>query len=178
MARRPRTWLFLVGALLLACAVGAFLGSRSFLAPEQTRARRLWERQHLDHYQIEVRWRPIWPEMHAMLEVRGERIISGVDLSTGRRLTLGQLQVLQKVFPVSRTFELVDRLTSWRYTWRARLAWFVPWIGSRIEACGVPSPVIHYHERLGYPIRIVQPRGRCFAAIGFAASIDQLNPLP
>jgi len=165
---------------LLACACGAaaWLGGPGLLAPELALARQRWERQHIDHYQIEVRWRPIWPEMHAMLEVRDERIVSGVDLSTGRQLAPGQLRALQGVFPVSRTFELVERLTRWRYTWRARLAWLVPWIESRVETCGVPPPVVQYEKRLGYPTRIIQPRGRCFSAIGFAASIDQLNPLP
>lgn len=143
--------LHMLGGLLVA-VLAVVLSAYLFHAPftyESAHAR--WEQQALEHYALEVEARDDQIDLHLLLEVRDERLVSGVNLRTGKRLTADDLAPQLTWLPVERLF---DRIELERYistTWRHQVADLAPWVAQQLSWCYVRPMHVAYDPQLGYP---------------------------
>ncbi len=134
------------------------------IAPEvalsQQVARQRWARFGLRHYQVEMKFVSQWRSAHTLLEVRDGRLIDGIDLDGGDRLSAVELRAQAFWMPIDRLF---DQLEVWsrRMTWMEQVAGVAPWLAQQLQWC-VETPVqVRYDERLGYPAELRFGRNVC-----------------
>lgn len=179
---RPRRTLLLVGtlgALLLAVACGAALyAAPAGLLPRNAAARGQWQAQQVRGYTMTVRWtfgsmvNGPW-----QLNVVGRRVVSGIDLETGKPLSRTALRAAETQLPVELLFEAIARelSPSQANTPQSLLARYLPpQLHDRLDKCAPPIPAVVYHPELGYPQGITVFPSPCFRAGGWTVQIRDL----
>src|SRR5262245_44120114 len=110
--QRSRRLSVLVGLLafltMLTCAGGLWLSPLSLL-PLNELARARWQAQAIGHYRMTVRFSQGWLLSGPWtVEVRDDRVVGGVDATTGARLSALQLRVAQDRLPIDKVFQSIE----------------------------------------------------------------------
>jgi hypothetical protein len=164
---------FVAGAVLVAGLTAVALALAPVLPFSHQAARARWQQQEIHRYRIEVRAHNPWLTRHALLEVDHERLVSGVDLATGRPLDPDDLRSLSDLFPVNRMFYRIEKIMIWPATWRRQVIRVAPWLRMWLDPCAAPPAIIRYDLGLGYPIEIRESGSPCISQHGFHAVIER-----
>ena len=184
--QRSRRLSVLVGLLafltMLACAGGLWLSPLSLL-PLNELARARWQAQAIGHYRMTARFSQGWLLSGPWtVEVRDDRVVGGVDATTGVRLSALQLRVAQDRLPIDKVFQSIEgelrtpTLSSPRDV-PSLLARLVPSLRRQLDRCAARMPDVAYDPALGYPSGVTAYASPCFPGGGWTVLVIQLTPL-
>src|SRR6185295_14929271 len=94
--------------LLVACIAGIAVIAPSLLSLQYQQAHRRWEQQGLRHYELEVAWANGWSFGHALMEMRDNQLVKGVDLDTGQPLGPGKLLPASYFGSIDNLFQIIS----------------------------------------------------------------------
>ena len=167
---------------MLACAGGVWLSPLSLL-PQNELAQARWQAQAIGHYRMTARFSQGWLLSGPWtVEVRDDRVVGGIDVTTGARLSALQLRVAQDRLPINKVFQSIEgelrtpALSSPRDV-PALLARLVPSLRRQLDRCAARMPEVAYDPALGYPSGVTAFASPCFPGGGWTVLVIELTPL-
>ena len=165
---------------LVACIAGIVVVAPSLLSLQYQQAHRRWEQQGLRHYELEVAWANGWSFGHALVEMRDNQLVKGIDLDTGQPLGPGKLLSAAYFGSIDNLFQIVSERVRPSWGWRVQLARLSPLFARWGDPCVAPLSEVSYDAQFGYPTTISYNDSWC-AKTFFNYSnvqIKRFTPLP
>jgi Family of unknown function (DUF6174) len=183
-SRRLSAWAGSITLLAtLACAIGLWLSPLG-LVPQNGLAKARWQAQAIRHYRMTARFSQGWILSGPWtVEVRDDRVLGGIDATTGVPLSALQLRVAQDRLPINKVFQSIEgelrtpALTSPRDL-PTLLARLVPPLRRQLDRCAAWMPEVAYDPALGYPSGVTVYASPCFLGGGWTVLVIELTPLP
>jgi uncharacterized protein DUF6174 len=174
-----RLLLCAVAGLTLLCVLGLATALLPVLPSTHQQARQRWEQRGPRHYEVDATWASGWSYGHVRVEVRNNRVVSGVDLDSGRLLDRHRQVVASFFTEVDNLFRMIGEQIRPAPTWRSQLARYDPRLAEWLSPCAAPLPRVQYDAELGYPTTIDYRGSPCFyGAESVMLKIERFRPLP
>jgi hypothetical protein len=178
-SRRARLLLGVLAGLVLACAAGIAAALPALPAFAHQQARQRWELRGPRHYELEASWASGWSFGHVRVEVLNDRIVSGIDLNTGRPLDHKRLFTASFFTEIDNLFRMIGQQLRPASTWRFQLARYHPRLARWLDPCAALLPRVQYDTELGYPTTINYRGSPCIdAGENIVLKIERFRPLP
>lgn len=164
--------------LLLSCVAGAAFAVYPLLPLHHAQAQARWQRQGIRHYEADVSWASDWNFGHVRVEVLDNRVVRGIDLSTGQPLDRVRLIRAGYFVSVDQLFTMLGEQMRPSTRWRYQLARYHPLLAHWFDRCAALLPRVSYDAQLGYPTSIAYRGTPCTNGANIRLKIARLRPLP
>ena len=167
-----------IGGLAIACVIGLAIELAPALPFAHELAHQRWEQRGPRHYELEVSWASGMSFGHARVEMRDNRVVTEVDLDTGRPLERSRLFAASFYASIDNLFRMMGEQIRPASTWRYQLARYHPLLADWLDPCAALMPQIHYDPELGYPTSISYRGSPCSDGGNVFLKIEHFRPLP
>jgi hypothetical protein len=175
-----RVTTFAIAGLLLACIAGGLIAALPLLPFTHQQARARWEEQKPRHYEVEVVWASGWSFGHAQVELRDGKVVSALDLDTGRPLEPSKRADAGYFASIDNLFAVIDARLQSDWYWRVQLQMNYPQLAHRLYTCVAPLSDVTYDAEYGYPTDMTYNDGWCANTFFTYTNVklSRFQPLP